>query len=109
MKHLRNIAFAGALLLGSAYSVLADNVRTDYDHGVNFTQYHTYSWGQVQTSDPFYVDRIKQAVDQLFVGVGRAVQGKRRRTPCGSKVGGQGGCAGNSQVETSGLEDHSAS
>src|SRR5271170_8203571 len=70
MKHLRNVALATALLLGSASSVFADNVRTDYDHSANFTQYHTYSWGQVQTSDPFYVDRIKQAVDQQLQAKG---------------------------------------
>src|SRR5271170_3169022 len=70
MKQLWKIMLAGALLFGSASSVLADNVRTDYDHGVNFTQYHTYSWGQVQTSDPFYVDRIKQAVDQQLQAKG---------------------------------------
>ena len=24
---------------------LADDIRTDYDHHVNFSQYHTYAWG----------------------------------------------------------------
>jgi hypothetical protein len=50
-------------MLGSSIVALAGNVRTDYDHSANFAQYHTYSWGNVKTSDPFYADRIKQAVN----------------------------------------------
>ena len=63
MKLRLNLALAGALLLGSSIAALADNVRTDYDHSANFSQYHTYSWGQVKTTNPFYVTRIQQAVD----------------------------------------------
>jgi len=69
MKYLDNIALAGALLLGSA-AALAGNVRTDYDHGANFAQYHTYSWGKVQTSDPFFVSRIQEAVDKQLQAKG---------------------------------------
>lgn len=63
-------ALAGALLLGFSTVALADNVRTDYDHGVNFSQYHTYSWGTVQTSDPFYASRIQQAVNKQLQAKG---------------------------------------
>ncbi len=70
MKHSLSLALAGALLLGSSSIALADNVKTDYDHSVDFSQYHSYSWGQVKTSDPFYVDRIKQAVDQQLQAKG---------------------------------------
>jgi hypothetical protein len=52
------------LLGGSALPVFAGNVRTDYNHQADFAQFHTYSWGNVKTSDPFYVDRIKQGVDK---------------------------------------------
>ena len=69
MKYQLKLAL-GLLLLGSATSALGDNVRTDYDHGANFAQYHTYSWGKVQTSDPFYVARIKQAVDSQLQAKG---------------------------------------
>jgi hypothetical protein len=58
-----NLALAGAILLGSSIAALAGNVRTDYDHNANFSQYHTYSWGQVKTTDPFYATRIQQAVN----------------------------------------------
>ncbi len=57
------IVLAGALLLGSPVIALGDNVRTDYNHQTNFSQYHTYSWGKVTTKIPFYADRIKQEVN----------------------------------------------
>jgi Domain of unknown function (DUF4136) len=63
MKLRLNLTLAGALLLGSSIAALAGNVRTDYDHNANFSQYHTYSWGQVKTTNPFYVARIQQAVN----------------------------------------------
>jgi hypothetical protein len=74
MKFGSKFAFAIALLLGSSLVAFGDSVRTDYDHGTNFSQYHTYSWGKVQTSDPFYVDRIKQAVDQQLQAKGWQLQ-----------------------------------
>ncbi len=64
MRYRFNLALAGILLLGFSVAAFAANVRTDYDHSVNFAQYKTYSWGKVQTSNPFYVSRIKQAVDK---------------------------------------------
>ena len=41
----------------------AQKVVTDYDHAANFTQYHTYSWGHVLSSDPLFEQRIRDAVD----------------------------------------------
>ncbi len=70
MKLTLNLALAGALLLGSPISALAGNVRTDFDHTANFAQYHTYSWGKVSTTDPFYVSRIQQAVDSQLKAKG---------------------------------------
>ncbi len=70
MKFCASLMLAGALLLGSSAPALADNVRTDYDHGANFTQYHTYSWGKVKTSNPFYVSRIQEAVNQQLTAKG---------------------------------------
>ncbi len=70
MRYIMNLALAATILLGSSALALGGNVKTDYDHGVSFTQYHTYSWGKVQTSDPFYVDRVKQAVDKQLQAKG---------------------------------------
>jgi hypothetical protein len=55
------VAVAVSLLMTSAS--FAQQVKTDYDRSVNFSQYKTYSWERVQTQDPLWVDRIKSAVD----------------------------------------------
>jgi len=70
MKHRLHLLLAGALLFGSSVVALGDNVRTDYNHQANFSQYHTYCWGKVKTTDPFYADRIKQAVNQQLQSKG---------------------------------------
>jgi hypothetical protein len=70
MKYGLHLALAGALLLGSSVVALGDNVRTDYNHQVNFSQYHTYCWGKVQTTNPFYVARIQTAVDKQLQAKG---------------------------------------
>jgi hypothetical protein len=70
MRYGLHLLLAGALLLGSSMVALGDNVRTDYNHQTDFSKYHTYSWGKVKTSDPFYVDRIKQAVNQQLQSKG---------------------------------------
>ena len=70
MRYGMHSVLAGALLLGSVAVAFGANVRTDYNHQTDFSQYHTYSWGKVQTSDPFFVDRLKQAVDQQLQSKG---------------------------------------
>jgi hypothetical protein len=45
-------------------------VKTDYDHSANFSQYKTYSWEKVQTKDPLMVDRIKDAVNGALTAKG---------------------------------------
>jgi len=54
------VVFALALALGAS----AQDVKTDYDHHSNFSQYHTYYWEKVQTSDPLWQSRIQEAVDR---------------------------------------------
>jgi hypothetical protein len=49
-------------ILGSV--AVAQDVKTDYDHHANFSQYHTYYWEKVQTTDPLWQSRIQDAVDQ---------------------------------------------
>ena len=57
-----SLALAGAAML--ARPTCAQQVQSDYDHSANFSQYHTYSWGQVHTTDPLFEDRIRQDVDR---------------------------------------------
>jgi hypothetical protein len=61
-RHLAAVAFA--VLLVAGVPAFAQQIATDYDHSVNFSRYHTYSWRKVQTTDPLFVDRIKSEVDK---------------------------------------------
>jgi uncharacterized protein DUF4136 len=80
MSKFLNFTLAAGLLLLSATIVLAGNVRTDYDHSADFSKYHTYSWGKVTASNPFFVSRIQQAVDQQLQAKGWQL------TPSGGSV-----------------------
>jgi hypothetical protein len=67
----RNFIFGSiAMALFLATSLFAGDVKTDYDRGANFNQYKTYSWGNVQTQDALFVDRIKSAVDEALAAKG---------------------------------------
>ena len=68
-RFMQSILVAFALMGGSMVASAAD-VHTDYDHTINFSQYKTYSWAKVQTTDPFYVSRIQQAVDEQLQAKG---------------------------------------
>lgn len=61
-------AITAALVLTAFAS--AQDVKTDYDHHANFSQYHTYSWAKVKTSDPLWESRIQDAVDKDLQGKG---------------------------------------
>jgi len=54
-----------AVLAASAVA-LAQDVKTDYDHHVNFSQFHTYSFEKVQTTDPLWESRIENAIDHAL-------------------------------------------
>ena len=62
-RHMQKVVMA-IVLMGSSMAAFAGNVRTDYDHTVNFSQYNTYSWGKVKSTDPFFGNRIQQQVDK---------------------------------------------
>jgi hypothetical protein len=53
-----------------AAASLAQQVKTDYDRNANFNQYKTYSWEKVQTQDPLWIDRIKEAVNTTLTAKG---------------------------------------
>lgn len=59
---------AAIVIFGS--SAKGDTVKSDYNHSADFAHMHTYSWGNVKTSNPLYVDRIKQAVNQQLQAKG---------------------------------------
>jgi Domain of unknown function (DUF4136) len=70
MKFLSKIAVTVGLTLAFAGALLAQQVKTDYDHNVSFSQYKTYSWEKVQTKDALLVDRIKSAVNGALAAKG---------------------------------------
>lgn len=57
-------AFATITLIVGASPLLAANVQTDYNHHVNFSEFHSYSWGRVTMANPFYVLRVKDEVNK---------------------------------------------
>ena len=62
---MRKIAYLPIILaLLFVGAAVAQDVHTDYDHKANFERYHTYSWAKIETSNPLWQDRIKQAVDK---------------------------------------------
>jgi hypothetical protein len=54
-------------VLGSA---LAQQVKTDFDHQANFSQYKTYSWQEVKSENSLWDARIKNAVDAQLTAKG---------------------------------------
>lgn len=57
-------------LLFVASGAWAQEVKTDYDHHANFSQYHTYYWEKVKTTDPLWQSRIQDAVDHALQAKG---------------------------------------
>lgn len=65
MKKKRLFLLLIALVFfAAARAAYGDEVKSDYNHSADFTRVQTYSWGEVQMANPFYVDRVKQEVDR---------------------------------------------
>lgn len=64
MKILRLALPAALLLIAFSAISFAQDVNTDYDHNVSFAQFHTYEWAKIQTEDPLWQSRIRDAVDK---------------------------------------------
>ena len=69
MKKFYSLVLFGLLLCGSL-RVFAVDIKTDYDHSANFSQYKTYSWLKVQAGDSLWADRIQQDVDAQLAAKG---------------------------------------
>jgi hypothetical protein len=67
-NHLRvALVFAIVLTVGTAFAM---DVKTDFDHHANFSAYKTFSWAKVDTPDPLWNDRVKEAVDRALTAKG---------------------------------------
>ena len=64
MKPVRLLVSAVLSMLVICCVVSAQDVKTDYDHHANFSQYHTYYWAKVKTTDPLWESRIQDAVNR---------------------------------------------
>ncbi len=64
------VATVITVLLAITTSAFSSKVRTDYDHNVSFSNYKTYSWAKVDTPNPLWNDRVKEAVDKALAAKG---------------------------------------
>jgi hypothetical protein len=53
-------------LLAVGLGVLWAETKVDYDHHVDFSRYHTYSWIKAEAGNSLWQDRIVQAVDNAL-------------------------------------------
>jgi hypothetical protein len=70
MNVQRTIFASVGIALLFATASFAQQVKTDYDRTTDFSHYKTYSWEKVQTQDPLWVDRIKEAVNAALAAKG---------------------------------------
>jgi hypothetical protein len=70
MNVKRSIFASVGIALLFATASFAEQVKTDYDRSADFSQYKTYSWQKVQTQDPLWAGRIKDAVNAALAAKG---------------------------------------
>src|SRR6202030_2630992 len=63
LMNVQRIFVSAGIALLFVTASFAQQVKTDYDRSADFSQYKTYSWEKVQTQDPLWVGRIKEAVN----------------------------------------------
>jgi len=68
VKHRISSLAAIAILFATAS--FAQQVKTDYDRSADFSQYKTYSWGEVHTQDALWADRIRADVNSALAAKG---------------------------------------
>jgi hypothetical protein len=70
MKPIIRTAVSTMLFLVALGTAMAQQVKTDFDHQANFSQYKTYSWQEVKVADSLWVPRIQSAVDAQLAAKG---------------------------------------
>ena len=70
MSLRRKISLIVAIAFLFTAASFAQQVKTDYDRSADFTQYKTFSWENVHTQNPLWVDRIKSAVNSALAAKG---------------------------------------
>jgi hypothetical protein len=62
----RWLGLAGLAALLAGGSLLAQDVSVDYDHNFQFNKMKSYSWGNIQISDPKVEPRVVAALDHVI-------------------------------------------
>src|ERR1700739_1486380 len=70
MKPISRTAVCTVLFLLALGTALAQQVKTDFDHQANFSQYKTYSWQEIKPANSLWDARIKNAVDAQLTAKG---------------------------------------
>ena len=64
MKLALKLATAAlAAAIGLSLPAFANSVKVDYNHHIDFSQFHTYSWKTVDVTNQLNAGRIQRAVD----------------------------------------------
>src|SRR5437016_8253672 len=70
MKLTNRTLVCTVLFLVALGTALAQQVKTDFDHQANFSQYKTYSWQEIKPANSLWDARIKNAVDAQLAAKG---------------------------------------
>src|SRR6201984_3751752 len=70
MKPISCTAVCTVLFLAALGTAFAQQVKTDFDHQANFSQYKTYSWQEIKPANSLWDARIKSAVDAQLAAKG---------------------------------------
>src|SRR6266851_4088576 len=70
MKPISRTTVCTVLFLVALGTALAQQVKTDFDHHANFSQYKTYSWQEIKPANSLWDARIKDAVDAKLAAKG---------------------------------------
>ncbi len=74
---LATLTFGATMTLTAAQ---AQTVKTDWNHRLDFSQFHTFSFGKVKTSDPLYEHRLRADVTHALTAKGLS------RVPSGGDI-----------------------
>jgi hypothetical protein len=70
MKAFRNTTVCALFFLVMLGTALTQQIKTDFDHQANFSQYKTYSWQEIKPPNSLWDARIKSAVDAQLAAKG---------------------------------------
>src|ERR1700693_69989 len=70
MKSVIRTTVCTAFFLVMVEAAFAQQVKTDFDHQANFSQYKTYSWQEIKPANSLWDARIKNAVDTQLAAKG---------------------------------------